>query len=266
MERLPYIAVLLAYSLIAVGHLLPGVAGERARKTSRTLAIAGALLHLGTLIAGVALGGRPGFPEALSAFSLGMMSAYAWVGTGRLRSLGMLLGPLAVVSLGLSLFVPPSSVAALDHAGRSPWLPIHLGLIFAGIAGFALSFAVGTTYLVVRYRLKQKRLAGLQRLPSLEVLDRINFRSMLFGFVFLTLGIAAGGAWAAVSLHTTWAFDPKVLFTGLIWLWYGVALQFRLIAGWRGRWAALFSIVGFGGLVTSMVLLRFVVEGWHSNG
>ena len=179
--------------------------------------------------------------------------------------LGALLAPLALVVLGTAQVVPHRSVAALQQVGYSPWLPIHLGLVFAGIAGFALSCVVGVAFLWVRGRLKNKQFAGLARLPSLEVLDSIQFRAMLFGFVFLTLGIGAGGIWAAASLEEA-AVDPKIWFTLLIWAWYGAALQVRLIAGRRGRWTALFSIVGFGGLLFSMAGLNFLLAGWHSYG
>jgi ABC-type transport system involved in cytochrome c biogenesis permease subunit len=121
-------------------------------------------------------------------------------------------------------------------------------------------------FLWVRARLKQKKLDGLARLPSLDVLDRFQFRAMLFGFVFLTLGIGAGGAWAAASLSDPWALDPKIIFTLCIWAWYGMALQVRLVSGRRGRWTALFSIVGFGGLVFSLVGLNFLLSGWHAYG
>jgi ABC-type transport system involved in cytochrome c biogenesis permease subunit len=178
----------------------------------------------------------------------------------------MLLAPLALVTLGTAMVVPHRSVIALEETGVSPWLPVHLGLMFAGLGGFALSFAVGIAYLLVRWRLKHRRFDSLGRLPPLELLDRVQFRSTLFGFVFLTLGIGAGGAWAAMSLGEPWLVDPKVLFTLVIWLWYGIALQVRIVAGMRGRWSALFSIVGFGGMIFSMVALNWFVSGWHGYG
>lgn len=267
MERLPYIVVLAAYAFSTVGHLLPDVLGERASRHARAVALVGAAIHTITLALNVLYSPYgPGFPEALSATALGVLGAYGWVGTGRLRSLGMLLVPLALVLLGTAMVVPHRQVAALEEAGFSPWLPVHLGLVFSGIAGFALSSAVGVTYLWARSRLKKKRFVGMGRLPSLEVLDRIQFRAMLFGFVFLTLGIGAGGAWAAATLQEPWTVDPKVWFTVLIWFWYGVALQLRLVGGRRGRWTALFSIVGFAGLIFSLIGVNFLVEGWHGYG
>ncbi|MBX2797422.1 MAG: cytochrome c biogenesis protein CcsA [Myxococcales bacterium] len=266
-ERLPYILVLVAWGFISMGHLLPDLIGTRMRTHVRAVAWVAVSTHLATLIAGLFLSAWPtGFPEALSGMSLGVGIAYLWVARHQMRALGMLLAPLSLVVLGTSLVVPHRSVAALAETGYSAWLPIHLGLVFAGIAGFALSFVVGVLFLWARRRLKQKRFGGMSRLPSLEALDRIQFRAMLFGFVFLTLGIGAGGAWAAASLQETFVVDPKVWFTVLIWAWYGAALQVRLVAGRRGRWTALFSIVGFGGLIFSLVGLNFLLAGWHSYG
>ncbi len=264
-ERLPYIVVLACYGFAAVSHLLPAVVGERLASRARPVAGVGVGIQAAALAIGILVGPwRPGLPEALSATSLGVAGAYTWVGHGRLRTLGMALCPLALVILGTALVVPHRQVVALSHAGFSPWLPLHLGLLFAGIGGFAFAFAVGVLYLWARSRLKAKRLDALGRLPSLEVLDRLQFRAMLFGFVFLTLGIGAGGALAAASLTEPWAVDPKVLFALLIWFWYGCALQVRLVAGGRGRWTALFSIVGFGGLLFSILGVNFLFSGFHA--
>lgn len=266
MERLPYIAVLAAWAVVSIGHLLPGTLGALQRWL-RPVAGAAVVLQAATLLATAVWSPTPpGFPEALAAASLGVGLAYVAAATGSLRALGMLLGPLALVLLGTAQLVPHRSVAALRETGVSPWLPIHLGLMFAGLGGFALSSVVGLVYLWARARLKQKRFDGMARLPSLEVLDRIQFRAMLFGFVFLTLGIGAGGAWATASLSEAWEIDPKVWFTLVIWAWYGAALQVRLVAGRRGRWTALFSIVGFGGMLFSLVGLNFLLGSWHAYG
>lgn len=266
-ERLPYIAVLVAWGFISLGHLLPDLVGERLRSQLRSFAWVAVVVHALTLGIGMFVAPYPpGFPEAISGVSLGVGIAYIWVAQENTRALGMLLAPLAMVALGTAQVVPHRTVTALTETGYSPWLPIHLGLLFAGIGGFALSSVVGVAFLWVRRQLKAKNFAGLARLPSLEVLDRIQFRAMLFGFIFLTLGIGAGGAWAAASLEETFVVDPKVWFTLLIWAWYGAALQVRLVAGRRGRWTALFSIVGFAGLLFSLAGLNFILAGWHSYG
>ena len=267
MEQVPYIPVLIVYGFLAVTHFIPSLCSDWVLRSSRAIAYAGVSLHTIAFIGVVVWGGSPGFPQALSAAALGVMASYVFVVGKKTQILGMFLTPLGTVLLGTSLVVPGHQVAAMKVVGTSSaWLPIHLGLIFAGIGGFALAFAVGCAYLFVRDRLKRKKVGGLFRFPSLEVLDRIQFRATLSGFVFLTLGIAAGGAWAAASLEPLRTWDPKVLFTLLIWAWYGLGLQLRLVRGWRGRWAALFSIIGFAGLAFSLVLFNFVSTGWHSYG
>lgn len=268
MERIPYIVVLVVYAVVLLAHLLPSVVPAAVRERIRTVAAVGAVLHLGTLVEEAIFSvWSPALPEALSAVSLGVMLAYIMVAHGKQRALGILLAPLAMVSLGTALVVPHHTVVALEASEDvNVWLPIHLALLFAGVAGFALSSAVGVLYLYVRTALKQKRFDRIMRLPSLESLDRIQFRAMLFGFIALTLGIGAGGALATASFQESWALDPKVIYTLAVWFWYFVALQARLILGRRGRWTANFSIVGFGAMVFSLIGLNFILASWHSYG
>jgi len=268
-NQLPTILALAAYGYVALAHLLPDLANQMGgQKTARYAGMFGVACHAVALVAlpykGVV---QPGFSEALSAASFGIMFAYLLVGRERLRALGLLLAPLSVVILGTATVVPRQEVvgAAALAPALSPWLPVHLGLMVAGLGGFALAFAVGVVYLYVRDRLKKKQLASIRRLPSLEALDRVQFRAMLFGFTFLTLGIGVGGALAAASLEGSWSLDPKVWFVTLIWAWYAVALQIRLVAGWRGRLSALFSIVGFGGMIFSLLVMNFLVGGFHAH-
>ncbi|MBT3219076.1 MAG: cytochrome c biogenesis protein CcsA [Proteobacteria bacterium] len=268
MERLVYILAIFAYSYTTFAHFFPGSVGQRLVQYARAVALVGIVAHLTALVLTAFWSEHTsgGFPGALSMIAVGVAIAYVIVGTKRMQALGMLLAPLALVLLGTALVVPRHEVSALETTIQaSPWLPIHMGLVFSGIAGFALSFAVGILYLWVRHRLKNKRFSGLGNLPSLEKMDRIQYRAMLFGFIFLTLGIGAGGIWASVSPIVAWTFDPKVVFTLMIWLWYGIALQLRL-AGRRGHWTATFSVVGFLSLLFSLVGVNFLLSGWHGYG
>lgn len=260
------IAAIFTYGLVTFGHLLPQAVPMWLQERLRAIASVGFGAHALSIAVGFTLSRTPGLDDALSSVALGVMGVYLWVGQDRMRAVGMLLGPLALVLLGTAQVLPDETVAALDSSGPSPWLPVHLGLMFSGLVGFALAFAVGVLYLVARHWLKTKQLSRVRRLPSLEVLDRLQFRAVLFGFVFLTLGIGAGGAWASASSLDQWAFDPKVFFTLVLWLWYGIALQVRLVAGWRGRWSALFSIVGFAGMIFSLLGINWLFSGWHGYG
>ncbi len=177
----------------------------------------------------------------------------------RMELLEGVLKPVAAVLLALGL-VLPTETAASDVEGL--WLVVHIGGMVLGVAGLALSFGASVVWLRVRARLKSKRLAGLSRLPSLDQLDRLNTRFTLLGFAALTVGISAGGVWAHFDGFPS--LDPTIVITLLLWAWYAVAIQLRVVSGWRGRLAAVFSVVGFAVMLLCYVLIQITYQGWHA--
>ena len=157
---------------------------------------------------------------------------------------------------------------AAGNAGPldSLWLPTHLALILLGLGCFAVSFTLSVLFLVVRRRLKQKRLKGIGRLPALENLDQMNYRSMALGFVALTAGMAIGGTWAATHPDRSMGPDLTVWGTVALWVWYAAGLHVRLVSGWRGRAAAVFGVGGFVGLGVMVAVALVVLRGWHGVG
>jgi len=140
------------------------------------------------------------------------------------------------------------------HILTSYWLSLHVVLTFLSYGAFALAFVTGLGYLVQDHELKSHRLGKLFRwMPSLGVLDEINTRTLVFGFVLLTLGLLAGFFWARVSQALFWIKDPKVAWALLIWLLYAILLVLRMGARVRGRKVALCSIFGFALIVISFI-------------
>lgn len=122
---------------------------------------------------------------------------------------------------------------------REGWLFAHIALILAGYAALVVSFAASLIYLMQERALKAKQPGGVfSRLPSLQVTDDIGFRSLLFGFPFMTAGLLAGLVIAQANFGSIDFRDPKVLFSLLTWAVYLVLLYTRWSAGWRGRKAA----------------------------
>lgn len=268
---LPFVVVdaitLAIYLAAALLHVRAWQQGEDAPAQARWFGALGVALHAASLGGRLVTGVVPGFSESLSGTSLGVMIVCVWLGRDQLASLGTFLVPAAALLLGGSLLVPDPTVTALSIAHGSWWLPVHLGLVFAATAGFLLEFVVGALQWVVRRRLKRKQLSGLARFPSLDVLDQVRFRALVFGLACLGAGIVVGAGWAAsVMHHETWVTDPKVWFTVVVWVWYAVVLQARRTLGWHGRWSMWMSSVGFFGLVFSFVVLEFLAGGFHGYG
>jgi len=129
---------------------------------------------------------------------------------------------------------------------RRGWLDAHIALILTGYAALIVSFCASVLYLIQERSLKAKRGSGiLSRLPALEVIDEIGFRSLLLGFPFMTLGLVAGTVVAQATYGRVDFLDPKILLSILMWAVYLVLLYTRWNAGWRGRRAAYLAAGAF---------------------
>ena len=120
---------------------------------------------------------------------------------------------------------------------RTSWIFAHVTLIFLGYAALFLSLVASLLYLVQERRLKRKS-PQLWRMPALEVIDQIGYRSLLIGFPFMTLGLIAGSIVAAHDFGAEFFRDPKIVLSFLLWIVYMVLLYTRWNNGWRGRRAA----------------------------
>jgi ABC-type transport system involved in cytochrome c biogenesis permease subunit len=129
---------------------------------------------------------------------------------------------------------------------RHGWLIAHIAFIFTGYAALFLSFSASLLYLAQERSLKSKKAAGLLlRLPALEVIDEIGYRSLLLGFPFMTLGLVAGMVVAQAAFGRIELLDPKILLSILMWAVYMLMLYTRWNAGWRGRRAAYLATGAF---------------------
>ena len=139
---------------------------------------------------------------------------------------------------------------------RTGWLFTHIALIFTGYAALILSFGASLLYLIQERALKSKRSAGMMsRLPALETIDEIGFRSLLLGFPFMTLGLIAGTVVAQSTFGKIDLLDPKILLSILMWLVYLILLYTRWNAGWRGKRAAYLAAGAFA----------FALIAWAAN-
>jgi len=105
-------------------------------------------------------------------------------------------------------------------------------------------------YLIQERELKAKRVFH-NRLPSLEICDDLAYRSLAIGFPLMTLGILSGALWAQQQWGAGWIGDSKILLAFLTWLIYLLLINYRLIAGWRGKKAAYMVVAGFVGVLVT---------------
>lgn len=218
-------------------------------RLSPLLLLGGFLIHTSALGAHVFQSGYPTvtqFREAISVYSWLMVAVYLLVQLKyRLTVLGSFISPLAFL-MSLAAFAFGTGSEELPPGLKTYWLPLHVTLAFLGNAVFALAFGVSLMYLVQEYQLKKKKMMALRvRFPSLETLDRLNYIFLVWGFPLMTLGILTGSMWAGAHWGNYWSWEPRQITSSLTWLLYGALLQGRITAGWRGKKAAILTILGF---------------------
>ncbi len=174
----------------------------------------------------------------------------------RIHILGSFILPLAFLSL-ISASALPDEQRALDATLRNAWLGIHTTLSLLGIVAFAISAVFGIMYLLQERFLKSKQFNSLYyKLPSLDLLDQWNQKTILMGFPLLTLGIIFGALWAQYTLSSFWSSNnSKQAFALGTWFFYLIVLHGRVTIGWRARKAAHLAIIGFVGVIFIFVSL-----------
>jgi ABC-type transport system involved in cytochrome c biogenesis permease subunit len=205
-----------------------------------------------------------GTSAAISAFVWLLGLSYLYVElTSDERSMGAFVSILLVVLDVIPALDP--SVTPRPPVLRSPLFTIHVVSLLFAYASFALACALGVTYVLLFTEIKAKHLGFFYtRLPSLQALDLMNGRAVTVGWIFLTIGVAVGGIWAAQvhgssdpRVQAMSLADPKILVAMLCWAVYSFALFARRTIGWSGRRAAWLSAIGF-----AIVLLNFVPVGY----
>lgn len=240
------------------------------KMTSRLMltgAAIGFLAHTVSVVARYAVAGH--FPvasphEATSFFAWCIVALFlALEFRHKVGLLGAFIMPVALVLMVVASLLS-REIRPLSPVLQSNWFGIHTVLAFAGDAAFALAFGVGIMYLVQEHYVKSKHLGGLfQRLPSLQSLDYINYRLITIGFPLLTLAIISGALWAQSAWGGYWTWDPRQTWALVTWLIYAIILHSRLLAGWRGRRAAILSIVGFASILVAFFGIKLLQKGLH---
>lgn len=161
----------------------------------------------------------------------------------RLPVLGAFITPMTLLLLLAAGF--KGHVAEVPEPVRSVLLPFHIMVNVLGLAAFALAFAVAVAYVIQEQLLRRRQVGGVfQRLPALDVLDSWGFRLVTIGFPLFTLGVVTGSIWAA-RLGNVLEFSTGQGFALLAWVFFACVLLSRAAGGWRGRRAAIGTMLGF---------------------
>jgi len=197
--------------------------------------------------------------------------------------------PITLLTLGFACFVLPDDLRSSSNlvpALRSSWLVMHVSVVMLSYSSLIIgSFLSASVLLIDNNKTLQIRsnsvgIGGYKivnsateekvirpfRFSHLEKLDTLSYRSILVGFVLLTLGLVSGAVWANEAWGTWWSWDPKETWALISWLFYAAYLHMRISKGWQGRRPALLATSGFFIVLICYLGVNFWGVGLHSYG
>lgn len=272
MSTLWLIPALSCYALSAAGFVLARLFPERQWTNWATMFLGiGAVCHaLDFMASGIQAGNIPvtNLPQSLS-FLAWLTAVVGLVLIVRLKmpAIGAFVAPVVFIAATVASMMMRSGQVVIPKALHSAWLPVHVTLAFLGDALFVLAAAVSVVYLLREKKLKAKRPIGTadKSAPSLEKLDRLNYRLLGWGFLMLSLAIVTGSIWADATWGHFWSWQPQESWSLVVWLLYAGLLESRLSLGWRGKRAAALTIVLFTVMVGSFLGVSLIAPGKHGG-
>lgn len=218
----------------------------------------GFLMHTVALLARMVEAGSVSLTslhDALSFFAWSLVLVFLWVDVRhRIHVMGAFLLPIALLSMVWAAALPRETAPML----KTVW--VHVTLSMLGTVGFAVAFAAGLMYVIQDGLLKSKQFNVLYtKLPPLDFLDHLNQLAIVTGFPLLTLGIITGALSAEVARGAYVSWNPEQVWALVTWVFYFVVLLGRMTVGWRAKRAAYLTIIGFGGVV--LTLIGVVLKG-----
>lgn len=153
------------------------------------------------------------------------------------------------------------------------WFETHVISSFAGYALFTLAFAGAVLYLVypsptLTPSLSQRKREGGARGEG-ESLDKKTFqdianRSVLWGFFFFSLSMFSGAVWAYLAWGMYWLWEPKVIWSFIVWFYYAGAMHAYYVREWRGKGLAIATVIGFFVVLFTYLGVSLLMRSSHS--
>ncbi len=197
--------------------------------------------------------------------------------------------PIELLTVAFACFVLPEDLklsSNLVPALRSSWLVMHVSVVMLSYAALIIGSLLSASVLFInkkqplQLRSSSTGIGGFRMSNSYPVnnvlepinfshseeLDTLSYRSILVGFVLLTLGLITGAIWANEAWGTWWSWDPKETWAFISWLFYAAYLHMRISKGWQGRRPALLATSGFFVVLICYIGVNFLGVGLHSYG
>jgi cytochrome c-type biogenesis protein CcsB len=186
------------------------------------------------------------------------------------RYLGAFVTGLSALFLVVGLNSFHVAATGVQPALQNYWLVLHVGVAIIATGIFTVSFVLSALQLLRDFRdsgspfLTRQGFRWLDRMPTPTTLESMSFRLNAVGFVLWTFTIIGGAIWAEDAWGRYWGWDPKEVWSFVIWVIYAAYLHARTTRGWSGRRAAWFVVVGYACVLFNFTGVNLIFNGKHS--
>jgi cytochrome c-type biogenesis protein CcsB len=264
-ETILFWASLVVYSLVCGGFIYSIVfKNPRALPKLTALLAVGLLLHSGAIAARFASTGHlpwsGDYEYALMGgwFIIAGSLLVAWRNK-ELQPLAAATVPLVVVMMGYGVMRNPT-LTPMAASLKTGWLYIHVYFAWLAFCSYTLAMAAGVLYLLKRKSQDAASHPVYVMFPSLERLDELIFRFVVFGFITDSIMLVAGSIWAEGLWGSYWSWDPVETWSLISYLIYGITIHLRVTMGWRGSKQAWLVIAALSTVIISFFGVTFVVN------
>ena len=189
-----------------------------------------------------------------------------WATRRDLRWLGLFVVTPVLLNLGLAITVWYTDASELMPSLRSVWLAIHVTVATLSVAVFTIGFSLGVLYLI-QDRLEsapERPRSFMSRLPDARSLERLTYAVHIVAFPMWTFTVIAGAIWARQAWGSYWNWDPKEVWSFVIWVVYAAYLHARATTGWKRQNAVWIALAGYGCIILNFAVVNVFFVGQHS--
>ncbi len=252
-------ASLLLYGISVGAVLFHHLRGSvKAEKASRLFLLAGLAVHTGALIERILSTGH-----APMASMYETLVFYAWctvlvsvlvIFRYKERATEIITVPVAMLAIVFAIFnEKPGGPLTLILDTR--WFELHVTASFAAYALFTLAFSGAAFYLVNAAR-------GID--DGLKKFQDIAARSILWGFFFFSASMFSGAVWGYLAWGTYWMWEPKIMWSFIVWFYYAGAMHAYYVREWKGRGLSIATVIGFFVVIFTYLGVSMLMKSSHS--
>ncbi len=212
--------------------------------------------------------------EFLSVLALGILVIYAVLERRyRVLNTGFLVVGLALLFQFLASAFMPSAVDTERPLLAERGYVLHAVLVLMAYTALSLGFLYSLVYVIQARQLTARRFGLLyQRLPSLDLLERMSVGAVKLGVPLLFAAIVTGHFWMnalAGRLGETEAAGLTHVDAKIFSAWgnlaiYGIGLLGHRFWGWRGRRMSYLAIAAFLVVVAATAVVHHFLPSFHN--